>query len=252
VTPGSFGVIGAWDGHRVQRGRVVVDATWHHFFNINLVGDAGSPDPPKRLGFLGSPAGEVAFEEIKSYFRNIAVWIARPERHVCMRWRALWACRWNHRLLMDLRPPYLERGIGSLDLPELLRVGDLARDVLGRIASRCQVYIWLVDIIKVLLPKPFPHLEPLVDPWWPVPPDPDPDPVPWLHAQTLLDATLGGALYALAAEFPQPDPDQDDKAERLEFEPLLQPAAEVALERVVEAMDRSSGRLSELREGLRP
>ena len=35
----TFGVIGAWDGHLVGKGRVVVDSTWHHFFNINLTGD---------------------------------------------------------------------------------------------------------------------------------------------------------------------------------------------------------------------
>jgi hypothetical protein len=63
----------------------------------------------------------------------------------------------------------------------------------------------------------------------------------------LLDATLGGALYALAGEFPTPEPDHGDRAEGLEFESLLQPAAEVALERVAEAIDRSSGRLNELR-----
>ena len=250
VTPRSFGAIGAWDGHRVSRGRVIVDATWHHFFNINLVGDAGSPDPIKQVGFLATPAGMAAYEEIKSYFRNIAVWLARPERHACMRWRALWVCRWNHRVLMDLRPPYLERGIRSIDLPELLRVGELARDVLGRLASQCQAHVWLTDLVKVLLPKQFPHIEPLVDPWWPVPPDPDPDPVPWLHAQTVLDATLGGALYALATEFPHPEPDQGDKAERFDFEELLRPAAAVAVDRVAEAVDHSSRRARELQERL--
>jgi hypothetical protein len=35
----TFGAIAAWDGQRVGKGRVVVDATWHHFFNINLTGD---------------------------------------------------------------------------------------------------------------------------------------------------------------------------------------------------------------------
>src|SRR5262249_35679441 len=35
----TFGVIGAWDGHLVNKGRVVVDSTFHHFFNVNLTGD---------------------------------------------------------------------------------------------------------------------------------------------------------------------------------------------------------------------
>jgi hypothetical protein len=252
VTPRSFGAIGAWDGHRVKRGRVLVDATWHHFFNINLVGDAGSPDPAKQIGFLATPAGMAAYEEIKSYYRNIAVWLARPQRHVCMRWRALWYCRWHHRVLMDLRPPYLERGIKELDLPELIRVGELARDVLGRLASQCQVHIWLLDITKVLIPKQFPIIEEHIDPWWPIPPEPDPpDPIPWLYGQTLLDATLGGAIYALGTEFPRPEPDQDDKAERLEFEQLLQPAAEVAFERVTEEAERFGARAGEFFERVR-
>ena len=61
VSPRSFGAIGAWDGHRVSRGRVVVDATWHHFFNINLTGDPFSTDPAKQVGFLASPQGLAAY-----------------------------------------------------------------------------------------------------------------------------------------------------------------------------------------------
>lgn len=252
VTPRSFGAIGAWDGHRVDHGRVLVDATWHHFFNINLVGDAASPDPLKQIGFEASPAGQAAFEEIKAYYRNIAVWLARPERHACMRWRALWVCRWNHRVMMDLRPPYLQRGIGSLDLTELLRVGELARDVLGRLASQCQVHIWFLDIVKVSLPKRWPIIEPLVDPWWPMPPEPEPDPVPWLYANNLVEATLGGAVYALGAEFPQPDLDAATKAQDLDWERLISPAADVALERVREGIDRSTQQVSDLTRSLGP
>jgi hypothetical protein len=251
VTPRSFGAIGVWDGHRVARGRVLVDATWHHFFNINLVGDPGSPDPLKQIGFLASPAGLAAYEEIKDYFRNIAVWLARPQRHICMRWRALWACRWNHRLVMDLRPQYLEEGIHTLDLPELIRIGDAARDVLGRVASQCQVHIWFLDIFKELLPRPWQLIEPLVDPWWPIPPDPDPDPVPWLHAHTMLDAALGGAVYALGSEFREPDPDMAAKAEELEWEAVLRPGAQTAAQRMRETIDRSTRGLDELARTLR-
>jgi hypothetical protein len=242
VTPRTFGVIGAWDGHRVSRGRVVVDATWHHFFNINLVGDAGSPDPQKQLGFLATTAGQAAFEEIKSYYRNIAVWLARPQRHACMRWRALWACRWNHRLVMDLH--YLDRDIRELDLAELIRVGDAARDVLGRLASQCQVQIWFIEIVQEVLPRPWPVLEPLVDPWFPFPPDPDP--VPWLHADTLVDAALGGSLYALGAEYREPDPDLIDKADDLDWPGLVRPGAEAAAQQVARAIERSQRGAEEL------
>src|SRR5690606_3506368 len=33
------GAVGAYDGRRCGVGRVVVDSTWHHFFDINLIGD---------------------------------------------------------------------------------------------------------------------------------------------------------------------------------------------------------------------
>jgi hypothetical protein len=252
VTPRSFGAIGAWDGHRVSRGRVLVDATWHHFFNINLVGDAGSPDPLKRIGFAASPAGLAAYEDIKAYYRNIAVWIARPECHRCMRWRALWTARWDNRLVMDLRPAYLDNGLPSLDLAELLRIGEVARDVLGRIASQCQAELWLIDIGKVLLPKQWPHLDPFVDPWWPLPPDPPPDPVPWLYANRLVDALLGGAIYALGAEFPVPDRESAKKAEKLNWERVLRPAALVAVKRVREAATQSKRDLDQLGRALAP
>jgi hypothetical protein len=57
-----------------------------------------------------------------------------------------------------------------------------------------------------LLPGPWPLIEPLVDPWRPIPPDPEPDPVAWLYANTMLEAALGGAIYALGAAFANPIP----------------------------------------------
>ena len=37
VTSSQFGVLCAYDGHAVDVGRVAVDATWHHWFNINTI-----------------------------------------------------------------------------------------------------------------------------------------------------------------------------------------------------------------------
>jgi hypothetical protein len=96
VPGGSFGVIAAWDGHRAGNfGRVVVDATWHHFININLIGDRslGAPDPaiPKTMGFLHTPAGVAHYEKIKAYFRNIADWLTPRSRRSCLIKRHIWA-----------------------------------------------------------------------------------------------------------------------------------------------------------------
>jgi hypothetical protein len=52
------------------------------------------------------------------------------------------------------------------------------------------------------------------------------------RADALVDASLGCALYALGAEFRTPDPDAVPRAEELDWQGLLQPGAEVALQRV--------------------
>ena len=73
----SFGVIGAYDGNATDRqvGRVVVDSTWHHFFDLNLIGDPAvkmggadySPgeDPSKLTGFKASASGLATLAKIK-------------------------------------------------------------------------------------------------------------------------------------------------------------------------------------------
>lgn len=83
----SFGVVGAFDGHRAGVGRVVVDATWHHWFDMNLVGlPAGFPlqsdDQRKRLGFT-SPEnqGPEHLRRICRYFYNVADWLSPVGPH---------------------------------------------------------------------------------------------------------------------------------------------------------------------------
>jgi len=95
VPGGSFGAIGAWDGHRAGNyGRIVVDATWHHFININLTGDRnlGAPDPavPKSLGFLASTNGLAHLKRIKNYFTNIADWLTPRATRRCFLHRHIW------------------------------------------------------------------------------------------------------------------------------------------------------------------
>ncbi len=197
----SFGAIAAYDGHRASVGRVVTDATWHHFVNVNLVGEAAQPETEvKGRGFLASPAGEAHFEAIKAYYRNIAVWIAPPPLHRCFRWKLIWSLLYQHRVLEAvLATP--EVGLDRADATLLYEIGIHARDVLGRVTSRCQSLQIVLDLV---LPE-IPRLIPKIDPWAPPPPEPGPPFPPFADPGPLLDIALGGVLLALREEFPLPN-----------------------------------------------
>lgn len=229
----SFGANAAYDGHRVGVGRVVVESTWHHIFNINLKGVPGNADPVKQKGFHASPAGLDKYEDIKSFFRNIAVWLARPASHDCMRWRLLWAVRWDSRLFMDLRPV---RDLATIDFQELIRVGYIARDVLNRYAPQCQSRTWILDwLVKLKLGMPVEVLRPR-----PPLPDPPPevDPFVFYYSQAAFDASLGAMVYALALKHPESSLDARKAGDRIDSE-LMSSAAKLANEKVVQAARHS-------------
>ncbi|WP_299328889.1 hypothetical protein [Parasphingopyxis sp.] len=138
--PREFGLIGAWDGHDPSTdgaGRVVVDATWHHWFNVNLFG-------------LRAEDG-VEYADILAFFRNVAVWLAPKDEQARMR-RA-------GQLITLLIPSQFEHTLTLHKFrPELIYwFGIYARDALGKIAPQCQSAAWYFDIIR-------PHLsERLID-----------------------------------------------------------------------------------------
>lgn len=79
-----FGAIGAYDGSIAGVGRVVVESTFHHFMDINLIGDPMAPvdavksGNPKYLGFLATPEGQAVLAGIEAYYNNVAQWLAPP------------------------------------------------------------------------------------------------------------------------------------------------------------------------------
>lgn len=91
VNPRCFGAISAYDGHLAGVGRVSVDATWHHFLNINLMGF--SP------GSVASPE----YEDIKQYFRNIALWLSPVSLQKCFRFRLIYYVRYQFPLIWEIR-----------------------------------------------------------------------------------------------------------------------------------------------------
>lgn len=240
VQPRTIGSIGAYDGHRASVGRVVVDSTWHHFFNVNLIGDPAAAEPAQRTGFAASAIGLAKYEEIKAYFRNIAVWLARPERHSCMRWRIIWDSRWYSRLLMDFRP---YKSLREIPLYEFIRLGTVARDVLGRLASQCQSTQWLFDLLEELMP--FELIRP-VRPWPPLPdPPPDFDPIRIYYAHAAVNAALGAILYSIADRFPDAGEELKDRPEDEDRELMMQGVA-LATNRIFEAMRDSTAELEQL------
>lgn len=86
VFPRSFGAISAYDGDPAHIGRIVCDATWHHFVNINLNGVGAGNDPLTGLPRQGLKPGGVPTPEylkIQTYYRNTVRWLAPRNRRYC-------------------------------------------------------------------------------------------------------------------------------------------------------------------------
>jgi hypothetical protein len=182
ATARSFGVAGAYDGHRAGVGRVAVDSTWHHFFDINLVGDPVAP-APKNQGFNASVSGQAALSQIHAYYRNIGYWLARPSTQAQMfpitAWTALHTQPLN--MIVNARREYDFRGI--------LQIGALGLQNILRFVPPCTVIIWNWQWLRFVAgPGPVP----LPDPWAQPPGDPVIDP------EVVSQALLGGAVVELA------------------------------------------------------
>jgi hypothetical protein len=143
-----FGAVGAYNGHCVSVGRVVVDSTWHHWFDVNLTGRMffGSDTPGsietgdnrKLNGFNDTPAGQAALARIKNYYRNVAIWLSPPAKQRCMATRALWGCLHRFPLHADLHSKL-----------QIWEIGHHAIEVLSKHAGYCAVIGWW----PLLVPK---------------------------------------------------------------------------------------------------
>jgi hypothetical protein len=149
--PVEFGAVGAYDGHKVQVGRVVVDSTWHHWFDVNLTGrmnlftatpgNIESGDTRKLQGFT-TAAGAPHLEKIRNYFRNVAIWLAPPRRQKQMVSAAM------RKALIS--PPLLEELHSELPVAT---AGKRVRDALTLLYGACAVN-WFIPILLPRFPKP--------------------------------------------------------------------------------------------------
>ena len=154
-----FGLLSVYDGEKAGVGRVLLDSTWHHWFNVNLE---------------GFPADSAGYKKIRNFFKNVAVWLSRKS----LRSKMLTSATWNTAVLYY--DPMLFTAQNTVWF-----LGDQARDVLGRSASRCTIREWIIDIFAVELDKRFRIPKP--DPCLSCP--------PWEAFET---AVLGGIFKRLS------------------------------------------------------
>ena len=202
LNPGAdtFGVIGAYDGHLVDEvaggvGRVVVDATWHHFWNMNVEQFADAFDRVRQAALAGVPptpadlAPAQAWRQIREYFQNIALWLARRGTQDCIRRRGIWLVTHHVDVVMALSSDARRDRVGYL-----LDLGAKARDALQQRAPQCERirFTWDWFDLPVLVELPYPWRPPLPDP------PPFERQVPMLDGELLELVVLGAIVEATA------------------------------------------------------
>jgi hypothetical protein len=218
-----FSAITIYDGQRISLGRVVVDSTWHHWFDMNIAG-------------LEAENG-VEWAKIRRYFVNVAIWLAKPG--------------WRARML---EPAVVALPLTYAYLQELdVRVGtaQLGRDFanyLYPLIGPCWVSEWLFDL--------FAEVPRLIDFWherWPVP-DPCLSCPPWpLMEDYLLGHVARAALRRADAVHQRLGRDLQLDPKDFEIEGLLDEARRASLEGMgelardwQESLDRSQKLIREM------
>ena len=198
----AFGAIGAYDGHLVGFGRIVVDASFHHFVNINLRGFS----PRSRTYSGGSiDTGVYAYQNIRSYHQNIAVWLAPPEKQRDMYIRALWEVRWRSRVYGLLAPGTgtIKPGDLGLGWKEILNLGKQAREALEKLSTPALSFLWSIETFGKLTAND-PPLSSLY-PWLPtkIVPDASASSSIGIDGEYVIEYMIGGVMIAMARKFPK-------------------------------------------------
>lgn len=120
-----FGLISVYDGAEAGVGRVVTDSTWHHWFDINLMGF----DAP-------------TFSKIQNYYTNVAVWLCNDDLKHSMLCSWIWCY-----LVKEFDPMHF-----SVQ-DSIWRLGVTAKDVLGQTASQCTATEWTLVHLPLLREK---------------------------------------------------------------------------------------------------
>ena len=121
-TGSELNLLVAYDGTAVNRGRIVADSSWHHYFNVNLQGLL-HPAP------LDSPA-----DQIGQFYANLALWLCPIKKRQQMSDLMIeWLAR--HPMVLEEFGP-----ISTDELAALVGTGQAALHVVKRVASLCEIH----------------------------------------------------------------------------------------------------------------
>jgi hypothetical protein len=122
-------LIVVYDGQEIGLGRVVVDSTWHHWFDMNLEG-------------LEAAADQSPYQKILRYYLNVAIWLASPFWRASMTMGGLKAGQFDFFGLEGAKrqadPERLGLEVLAFQLANVGSdwIGELANDAIARVDPR--------------------------------------------------------------------------------------------------------------------
>lgn len=178
-----YGLVSVYDGDLVGLGRVVVDSTWHHWFSYNLVGIKQND--------------LAAYEKMQAYYRNVAMWLARPAQRKGMLVAGIWG------VLTSLAP----MAFGDRDGP--WEIGARILSVLPRTLTHCMLRDFVTGFYDLrVLASSAPSEPPRPEPSWAsLPEDLVNRALVGGIGSTLLDLALGHQAALARGERPRLNPE---------------------------------------------
>jgi hypothetical protein len=254
VEPRSYYAITAYDGHLVHKvvnglpegigiGRVVVDATFHHFVNINLNG-AGSSNPQKKglYDSDGNPTKE--YRAIKQYYRNILTWLCPPHLKLKYYKNMLLALRYMSPLIEEIRP------IEKPKLKDILSSGAVTSKAIRERFSRVEATecAWAMLCLKKQERRV--SLEKFINPSLSSALFTEELPL-FFNFDVLEKAFLGGAMLGIANKYPESTFDvkeelEKSKSSEMELETLITAGIEHSLKELAQTIGKANVKLEEL------
>jgi hypothetical protein len=77
-----LGILCVYDGRSAGVGRVVTDSSFHHYLDINLIGDPCGASPDRQQGFgpgYAPPAAGSVLADLQAFYVNTAEWLSRQK-----------------------------------------------------------------------------------------------------------------------------------------------------------------------------